>query len=69
MLDLFVVTNQQDVMSLDGMLSSHPVSAPLDDPARINEVFDDIPYKKGQSRKLLLMLILQMITLIIKNVK
>ena len=47
-LDQFTVTNQQDVMALDGHLSSHPVSAPLDDPARINQVFDDIPYKKGR---------------------
>ena len=47
MLDKFVVSSQQDVMKLDVLQSSHPISVPIEDPAKIHEVFDDIPYHKG----------------------
>ncbi|CAL4058634.1 unnamed protein product, partial [Meganyctiphanes norvegica] len=46
MLDQFVVSSQQDVMALDVLQSSHPISVPVEDPAKIHEVFDDIPYNK-----------------------
>lgn len=48
MLDQFVVNSLQSVMALDALRSSHPVNVPVNDPATINEIFDDISYKKGQ---------------------
>uniref|UniRef100_A0A6A7FYW6 Aminopeptidase n=1 Tax=Hirondellea gigas TaxID=1518452 RepID=A0A6A7FYW6_9CRUS len=48
-LDQFVVTRLQTVMAVDSLLNSHPVSTTVQDPAKIHEVFDEIPYSKGAS--------------------
>ncbi|XP_047739916.1 endoplasmic reticulum aminopeptidase 1 [Hyalella azteca] len=49
MLDQFVVETVQPALALDGLLSSHPVSTPVEDPANIEAIFDAISYKKGAS--------------------
>ncbi|NXL93358.1 ERAP1 aminopeptidase, partial [Alectura lathami] len=36
-----------DVMEVDALNSSHPVSTPVEDPAQILEMFDDVSYEKG----------------------
>ncbi|XP_064358974.1 endoplasmic reticulum aminopeptidase 1-like isoform X1 [Dromaius novaehollandiae] len=36
-----------DAMEVDALNSSHPVSAPVEDPAQILEMFDDLSYEKG----------------------
>ncbi|NWH74544.1 ERAP1 aminopeptidase, partial [Piaya cayana] len=36
-----------DVMEVDALNSSHPVSSPVEDPAQILEMFDDVSYDKG----------------------
>ncbi|KAA0188602.1 hypothetical protein HAZT_HAZT000828 [Hyalella azteca] len=46
MLDQFVVETVQPALALDGLLSSHPVSTPVEDPANIEAIFDAISYKK-----------------------
>lgn len=48
-LDQFVVTELQNVFSLDGLASSHPVSVKVNNPDQINEIFDRISYAKGAS--------------------
>ncbi|XP_064471424.1 aminopeptidase N-like [Ornithodoros turicata] len=45
--ELFVTNELQDVMNLDCLRSSHPVSVPVSDPAEISENFDRISYGKG----------------------
>nr|XP_032523235.1 aminopeptidase N-like isoform X1 [Danaus plexippus plexippus] len=45
----YAVENTLSVLSLDALESSHPVSAPLDDPKRISEIFDAISYRKGST--------------------
>ncbi|UYV77000.1 hypothetical protein LAZ67_14002774 [Cordylochernes scorpioides] len=47
--DQFVLDEVQDVMSLDCLLSSHPVSQPVGHPDEINEIFDRISYGKNAS--------------------
>lgn len=49
MLDIFVVKRLQSVMALDALRSSHPVSVPIPDPAKINQIFDIITYDKGNA--------------------
>ena len=46
MMDQFVVETVQPGLALDALLSSHPVSTPVDDPANIESIFDTISYKK-----------------------
>uniref|UniRef100_A0A7N5JG54 Aminopeptidase n=1 Tax=Ailuropoda melanoleuca TaxID=9646 RepID=A0A7N5JG54_AILME len=36
-----------DVMELDALNSSHPVSTAVENPAQIREMFDEVSYKKG----------------------
>ncbi|NWS76330.1 ERAP1 aminopeptidase, partial [Crotophaga sulcirostris] len=36
-----------DVMEVDALNSSHPVSTPVEDPAQILEMFDEVSYDKG----------------------
>ncbi|XP_021377931.1 uncharacterized protein LOC110466016 isoform X1 [Mizuhopecten yessoensis] len=49
MFDQFVVKELQDSMDFDGLISSHPMYAPVKNPAQINEIFDKISYSKGAS--------------------
>ncbi|XP_066966092.1 aminopeptidase N-like [Macrobrachium rosenbergii] len=48
-LEQFVVTRLQSVMTMDSLKSSHPISKSLANPADIDQVFDQIPYSKGAS--------------------
>nr|XP_055063413.1 endoplasmic reticulum aminopeptidase 1 isoform X2 [Misgurnus anguillicaudatus] len=34
-------------MSVDSLSSSHPISTPVENPAQISEMFDDVSYQKG----------------------
>ncbi|KAG1971315.1 endoplasmic reticulum aminopeptidase [Pimephales promelas] len=34
-------------MSVDSLVSSHPISTPVENPAEISEMFDDVSYRKG----------------------
>ncbi|XP_067289640.1 endoplasmic reticulum aminopeptidase 1 isoform X2 [Pseudorasbora parva] len=34
-------------MSVDSLISSHPISTPVENPAEISEMFDDVSYRKG----------------------
>lgn len=45
----FVVDDLQDVMDLDCLKTSHPISVPVRHPDEINEIFDRISYGKGAS--------------------
>ncbi|KAG7476525.1 hypothetical protein MATL_G00083810 [Megalops atlanticus] len=36
-----------EAMEVDALSSSHPVSTPVEDPAEIREMFDDVSYDKG----------------------
>ncbi|NXS53458.1 ERAP1 aminopeptidase, partial [Brachypteracias leptosomus] len=36
-----------DAMEVDALNSSHPISTPVEDPAQILEMFDDVSYNKG----------------------
>ncbi|XP_027694278.1 LOW QUALITY PROTEIN: endoplasmic reticulum aminopeptidase 1 [Vombatus ursinus] len=36
-----------DAMEMDALNSSHPVSTPVENPAEIREMFDDVSYEKG----------------------
>ncbi|XP_036591148.1 aminopeptidase N [Trichosurus vulpecula] len=50
--DLIVLNEVHDVMALDALASSHPVSTPEDEintPSEISELFDSISYSKGAS--------------------
>ncbi|KAI5641071.1 peptidase family m1 domain-containing protein [Phthorimaea operculella] len=46
------------VLNLDALESSHPVSAPLENPKRINEIFDEISYRKGSTLIRMMMMFL-----------
>lgn len=35
-----------DAMEVDALDSSHPISTPVEDPAQILEMFDDVSYEK-----------------------
>jgi puromycin-sensitive aminopeptidase len=45
----FVSMDTNSALSLDGLRSSHPIEASVDDPAEIRELFDAISYSKGGS--------------------
>ncbi|GFY53408.1 aminopeptidase N [Trichonephila inaurata madagascariensis] len=45
----FVLDELQDVMDLDCLKTSHPISLPVRHPDEINEIFDRISYGKGAS--------------------
>lgn len=38
-----------DVLSLDSLKNSHPISVKVNDPSEISEIFDHISYSKGAS--------------------
>ncbi|OXB75701.1 UNVERIFIED_CONTAM: hypothetical protein H355_016218 [Colinus virginianus] len=42
-----------DAMELDALNSSHPVSTPVEDPAQILEMFDDVSYEKHWTKETL----------------
>ena len=46
-LEQFVTRDVQDVMGLDALESSHPISVTVNHPDEINEIFDRISYGKG----------------------
>lgn len=46
-LQQFVADGLQNVMRLDCLESSHPISVLVNHPDEIGELFDDISYKKG----------------------
>ncbi|CAL1295996.1 unnamed protein product [Larinioides sclopetarius] len=45
----FVLDDLQDVLELDCLRTSHPISLPVRHPDEINEIFDRISYGKGAS--------------------
>ncbi|CAB3258598.1 unnamed protein product [Arctia plantaginis] len=45
----YAVDSIMAVLNLDALESSHPVSAVIDDPKRISEIFDEISYRKGSA--------------------
>ena len=47
MMDQFVVDENQDVMQVDALQSSHRISLPVNHPDEISEIFDKISYSKG----------------------
>ena len=49
MLDQFVVNELQNVLTLDALVTSHPISVEVGNPEQINEIFDRISYDKGSS--------------------
>lgn len=38
-----------EAMEVDSLSSSHPVSTPVENPAQIQEMFDDVSYDKVQA--------------------
>lgn len=48
MLEQIVIKDVQDVMTLDALESSHPISVVVHHPKEINEIFDRISYGKGK---------------------
>ena len=44
--DQFVIEDLQRVMRLDGLITSHPVYQPVNDPGEIDALFDTITYAK-----------------------
>jgi len=49
LMEQFIVSDLQDVLQLDALESSHPISNPVKHPDEINENFDRISYGKGAS--------------------
>eukprot|EP01125_Pyxidicula_operculata_P015437 TRINITY_DN523_c1_g2_i1.p1 TRINITY_DN523_c1_g2~~TRINITY_DN523_c1_g2_i1.p1 ORF type:complete len:751 (-),score=149.65 TRINITY_DN523_c1_g2_i1:58-2310(-) len=47
--ELFLLFDTQDAFELDGLKSSHPISAKVTDPLEISQLFDSISYSKGAS--------------------
>ncbi|KAJ3603579.1 hypothetical protein NHX12_028324 [Muraenolepis orangiensis] len=45
--DDFFLGKCSNAMEVDSLNSSHPVSSPVETPAQINEMFDDVSYSKG----------------------
>lgn len=37
-------------MGVDSLSSSHPISTPVENPAEIREMFDDVSYQKVQKQ-------------------
>ncbi|XP_066252705.1 aminopeptidase Ey [Euwallacea similis] len=48
-LDLFLVSELHESLSLDALKSSHPISVKVNDPEEVNDIFDKISYSKGAS--------------------
>ncbi|XP_071539736.1 aminopeptidase N-like isoform X8 [Panulirus ornatus] len=48
-MEQFVSGDLQDVLALDCLQSSHPISVPVGHPDEINQIFDSISYSKGAS--------------------
>jgi aminopeptidase N len=48
-LQMFPLLNLQPALAADSLLSSHPISIEVNDPAEINQIFDSISYLKGSS--------------------
>ncbi|XP_069952147.1 aminopeptidase N [Cherax quadricarinatus] len=49
MWEQFVSNDLQDVLEMDSLESSHPISIPVGRPEEINQIFDGISYSKGAS--------------------
>jgi len=49
LLEQFIVYDLQDVLRIDALESSHPISIPVKHPDEISEIFDRISYGKGAS--------------------
>ncbi len=49
-MQLFVVSEVQDVMRIDSLESSHPIYQDVYNPDQIKELFDRISYGKGNPR-------------------
>merc|ERR1712038_1268486 len=49
LLDQFVVMDLQNVLGIDALETSHPISIPVKHPDEISEIFDRISYGKGAS--------------------
>ena len=49
LLEQFVTHDLQDVLRIDALESSHPISIPVKHPDEISEIFDRISYGKGAS--------------------
>ena len=47
--DEFIVYVLQDALEFDGLVSSHPIYVPVNNPDEINEIFDTISYSKVQN--------------------
>ncbi|XP_060516441.1 endoplasmic reticulum aminopeptidase 1-like isoform X3 [Cylas formicarius] len=47
MMDQFIIDKTQPALALDALSSSHPVNVPVDDPDKIEAIFDTISYSKG----------------------
>ena len=47
MMDQFVIEENQSVMQVDSLESSHKISVPVYHPDEISEIFDRISYSKG----------------------
>ncbi|XP_053726142.1 endoplasmic reticulum aminopeptidase 1b [Synchiropus splendidus] len=45
--DDFFINKCFEAMEVDSLTSSHPVSTPVENPAQIQEMFDDVSYDKG----------------------
>jgi aminopeptidase N len=46
-MDLFVIDEVHNVLALDALETSHPISIVVGHPDEINEIFDRISYGKG----------------------
>ena len=44
---LFVHDQLQDVLTMDALESSHPISVPVEHTDQIREIFDRVSYAKG----------------------
>ena len=47
MMEQFITSEVQNVMTTDALESSHPISIKVHHPDEINEIFDRISYEKG----------------------
>lgn len=71
-LDESALHNLLNVLSLDSLKSSHPVSVPIEHPREISQIFDAISYDKGERNctvrigSILRILIVQLILIFFK---
>jgi aminopeptidase N len=49
MLDQFVYVDARKALHADASVFTHPIAATVEEPAEIQEIFDDISYSKGSS--------------------